>query len=338
MEPYQQLEVDIAKWMDYPPENVVVCSSGTAALHLALEAFQLPAKSRVIIPDFTMIACARAVTLAGHEVVPIDCNAGDLLINMDHVSQHCRFGHRVVMAVHVYGREIDMDFLRRGTAHTPMVIEDLAESHGTQPHPSTDAACWSFYKNKIVAGEEGGAVAFKRQYHADLARQLRCLGFTGAHDFQHVPRGHNYRMSNLHAYAISESLRMVEHNDTVRRWVEGVYNRSIPEKYHQLRRDQVWVYDLRVSGMMEDQQNELVKSLRLKGIGARHGFKPILSQPEYGTWYTTGEDSQYRFSEASKASREVIYLPVDPALPISYHEEVAKTVTAELRRVLGPVS
>ena len=56
----------------------------------------------------------------------------------------------VVLTVHLYGRKAPTDFGER--IH---VVEDLAEAHGIAPNPNSDAACWSFYKNKVIAGEEG---------------------------------------------------------------------------------------------------------------------------------------------------------------------------------------
>ena len=53
--------------------SCVGCSSGTAALHLALESLFLSPGSEVILPDYTMVACARAVVLAGMKPVFGDC-------------------------------------------------------------------------------------------------------------------------------------------------------------------------------------------------------------------------------------------------------------------------
>jgi perosamine synthetase len=209
VEPYQELEQQWARWNSLDPAGMVVCSSGTAALHLALEAMQLSAGSKVIVPDFTMIACARAVTLAGLEPVLVDCTEHDLSIDCDLASSAVRKYHQVraIMPVHIYGRRCPMNKIT-GIARCEglYVVEDLAEAHGILPHPDTDAACWSFYKNKIIHGEEGGAVWFRSEERARHARSLRSLGFTEAHDFTHIPRGHNYRMSNAHASLVLDCL------------------------------------------------------------------------------------------------------------------------------------
>lgn len=315
MQTYQRLEAEFAEWVDWcPPENMVTCSSGSAALVLALEAMQLPRGSDVIVPDFTMVACPRAVAIAGLRPVFADCDKR-LLLDPDKVLESAKIS--AIMPVHIYGRRCDMDALYQ--LGVP-VVEDLAEAHGVKPHVGTDAACWSFYRNKIVAGEEGGAVAFRDAEHARLARQLRSLGFTDAHDYWHVPCGHNYRMSNLHATPILRSLRACRESFTwsngdvgttqeVRRRIEAWYDAACPSEWQQPPRNAVWVFDIRIPGMSVEKQTAVVSALRTAGIEARHGFKPCRRQEEWAdSWRAVGP----REWESDRASREVIYLPVQP--------------------------
>lgn len=313
MELYQQLEEALAKWSN--TEYVVACSSGTASLHLALEALSLPPGSGVIVPNYTMIACARAVTLAGLNPIFVDCNS-QLLLDPDLVDLACSQNDRIraVMPVHIYGRRCDMESLGDlAMKYDLCVIEDLAEGHGITPYQYSDAACWSFYKNKIVAGEEGGAVSFYDSGPASLACSLRCLGFTEDQDYNHVPRGHNYRMSNCHARLILGSLRVVQNNLLERRRIEAMYDKWCPEKWKAAGpRQAPWVYDLRIPGLTKHQQERIILALRGKEIPARYGFKPMLEQVEYAG--LRGYTKDYYLSEASVASREVIYLPIQPGV------------------------
>lgn len=306
MEPFQQLEHDWALVNNLDPEGMVACSSGTAALHLALECLELEASShralsQVLVPDFTMVACARAVTLAGLSPSFVDCEE-DLLTAPGSFARSCNLATRVLMPVHVYGRQCDMDGIAQIASDLGLyVVEDLAEAHGVKPHPNSTAAAWSFYRNKIISGEEGGAVYFKNPKRAALARQLRSLGFTDAHDFQHVPRGHNYRMSNSHTSLILDSLKDFERIQDRRRGVEAVYNALVPKEWQMPERDAVWVYDVRIpSANLVD----VVKKLNAEGIAARQAFKPMRSQEEY-------LKSGYYNSTAHRMSREVMYLPVN---------------------------
>jgi perosamine synthetase len=314
MEPYQQLEKEWAEFNDIDPAGMVVCSSGTAALHLALEALQLPLGSKVIVPDFTMIACPRAVALAGLEPVFVDCN-DRLLMDMRLMPRNPPWPSAVMM-VHIYGRRANMEWFDgleedKYTEHRTYLIEDLAEAHGILPYYQTDAACYSFYRNKIVAGEEGGAVWFRDFGHARLARSLRSLGFTEAHDFNHIPRGHNYRMSNAHASLVLESLGHYESNLKFRRWAESICERECPQEWRMPRRDCPWVYDLRIKGMTKVQQGKAVKVLNQEGIAARHAFKLMSDQAEFRDCKMVAAD-RTNGAAVRLASKEVIYLPLTP--------------------------
>lgn len=297
MEPFQELEIKWAEWNDLNPAGMVVCSSGTAALHLAWETLD-PAGRIVDMCDLNMVACPRSVVLAGMRPRFFDCN-DRLLPNTDLIRQSCDN----LLITHIYGRKV-------GLEHTSLeqkdyVVEDLAEAHGIRPNRLTHAACWSFYKNKIVCGEEGGAVWFRDPEHAKLAKQLRSLGFTNSHNFTHVPRGHNYRMSNAHAQLVLASLKEADENIKKRWQVEYWYATKIPREWLMPARDAVWVYDLRIPGMTSEQQNKLVWGLNQRNVTVRYCFKPMTTLDE---WRGTQEVSP----NALRLSREVIYLPVQP--------------------------
>ena len=325
MEPYLELEQALGEWIGNP--NVVVCSSGTAALHLALEALELPAGSEVLVPEFTMVACARAVTLSGLSARFVDCYEDDLLMDVERTREAVQASQgeaTALMPVHVYGRRCDMTSLSDlAEQEELMVVEDLAEAHGIAPHPLTDAACWSFYRNKIVAGEEGGAVAFRSKYHAEIARQLRCLGFVNGGQYLHTPRGHNYRMSNTHASLILQSLDRIEENTSRREEVVSWYDELIPEERRMPARGACWVYDLRLTGVNVGQ---VVQRLIREGVPARCGFRPMSEQPEY-------RSHDFTDLVAYQSSSEVLYLPVNPEMSREDVRRVCEALVMVLNQI-----
>lgn len=316
MEAYQLLEREFAKWMLVPSDNTVACANGTAALHLALECLSLPPGSKVAVPEFAMVACARAVAMADLTPVFIDCD-DSLNMNFDLVP----YGDvSAVMCVHTYGRKCDlvkltgyMDAYNRNPAYNrPLyVIEDSAEAHGLVPHPYSDAVCWSFYKNKIVSGEEGGMVYFQSPDRSLKARCLRSQGFTDAHDFYHVPRGHNYRLSNANAELVRLKLFVADLLIGRRRDIIGVYDAVTPTCWRMPYRQCPWVYDLRIPNMTYKTQDKVIEALHKIGIPARHAFKPMTSQEEFRDCRLVTDGRKE--SVASVVSREVVYLPVDPS-------------------------
>jgi len=310
MRPYEQLEQELG--------DAVVCSSGTAALHLAFEALQLPQGGEVIMSDFNMIACPRAATLAGLKPVFVDCDER-LLIDPELVERAININTVAILATHVYGRRCEMDTINRiATERNLAVVEDLAEAFGVEPHRSTDAACWSFYRNKIVAGEEGGAVRFLCKEATRIARQLRSLGFTDAHDYCHIPRGHNYRLADCLAEKVLESLHNLKWSQHWRRFSEKCWDATIPTEWHMPTRDAVWVYDIRIPRLQNI--DEVVAALRTEGIEARHSFKPMCGQEEF--------KAAPRY-HAHIASREVLYLPVSPDMKMVPYVRARKLIQSK---------
>ena len=300
-QPFEQLEKEFGDWIEN--ENTVAVSSGTSALHLACQVvrswYELVIPDQMIVPEFTMIACPRAAVMAGFTPVFRDCH-DNLLVKQEDPQGI------PLMAVHVYGRKDDVT---RYHESQDLVIEDLAEGHGIAPHPKSFAACWSFYQNKIVYGCEGGMIAFEDKEHADLARKLRSLGFTSEHNYTHVPRGINARMSNLHAEPILRSLRDVKTNLQIRRDMSTRYDVELPTEWQMPPRDVHWVHDIRIPGLSGTLQDFIVKECRSRGLEARHAFKPMSDQPEF---YSNKPELNAR-----TLSREVIYLPLSEKMDYS---------------------
>lgn len=261
-----------------------------------------------------MVACARAVSLAGFKPVFCDCGE-DKNLDADSMIGVMRKNTVAVLCTHVYGRRCNMESVHQ-TIQTwypeVLVVEDLSEAHGIQPHPDTAAACWSFYRNKVVSGEEGGAVVFNKR-HQDknqVARELRCLGFNESQDYLHRPRGHNYRLANLLAEPIRQSLREYYENLHKREQVVCWYDEYCPDEWKQGQREVPWVYDIRIRELEEEQLDRLVFQLKTWGIAARHGFKPMTLQKEYEHLGM----SLHQQGRAYTLKNEILTLPINPQI------------------------
>lgn len=315
MQPFELLEKKFGEWIEN--DNCVAVSSGTSALHVACEVLAqlngLTPKGRhcMLIPEFTMVACPRAATMAGFIPKFVDCNDDLLMLPGNPWGE-------TVMAVHIYGRILDLTPYK-----ADLVIEDLAEAHGINPHPDSFAGCWSFYKNKQIHGEEGGMIAFRDREGADLARKLRSLGFDSNHNYMHVPRGVNARMSNLHAEPIIKSLEKVNENLEIRATQSAKYDELLPECWKMPTRDVHWVHDIRIKGLTSPVQDLIVRECRKRRVEARHGFKPMSDQPEFS--------NRKPELNARKLSQEVVYLPLGESLTRSQVKSNAETFVAVCR-------
>lgn len=328
MEPYCELQ---QKFRDYVGWGTpIACSSGTSALHLALESLELPKGSQVLVPEFTMVACARAVVMAGLRPVFVDCT-DNLLMDMSKIQDYITMDTTAVMPVQIYGRSLsrlDLSSLKFAGLNPQSkqlaVIEDWAEhtrpGHSKQAPILSDALCWSFYRNKIIHGQEGGMILFNQLYNAHEAFAKRSLGFSLGHDFWHEPRGYNYRLANSLANLVLDSLKQVDDNLEHRQKIETVYNSIVPEELQMPARDVPWVYDLMLPEGAD--QTGIVLQLKSAGIEARHGFKPMSMMPEFM--------GHYKHLNAYRISERLIYLPITESMTEQDAEDIANRLVSYL--------
>lgn len=286
-------------WADYNGYKYgASCNSGTNALYLALRALGIGKGDEVIIPEFTMIACAWAVTYCEATPVFIDCK-DDLTIDESLIEQAISKKTKAIMPVHIYGRRCNMDeIVGIAVKHNLFIVEDLAEAHGIKP--VGDIACYSFYGNKIITTGEGGMCLTNDLTLHKRIQWLKAMAFDKDHTFLHQEVGYNFRMTNVQA---AIGLAQVERIDEIlakRKLVERAYNESIPKKCLMPKRDVVWMYDIDCG----DLQKETMDRLKEKGIETRMAFKCMSQQPMYL--------QPYEHLNAYKWSKRIIYLPTFP--------------------------
>ncbi len=142
----------------------LVTPNGTIALTLALLGLGIGAGDEVIVPDYTMIASATAVVLAGATPVLVDIDPTTLCLDVPAISAALTPRTRAVMIVSINGRSPDMGAIST-LAHDKgiQIIEDAAQSLGCYhlgKHLGTFGivGCFSFSIHKLVSTGNGGAV------------------------------------------------------------------------------------------------------------------------------------------------------------------------------------
>jgi dTDP-4-amino-4,6-dideoxygalactose transaminase len=160
--------------------HAVAVSSGTAALHLAYLAAGVGPGDEVVVPSITFAASAASVIYCGGTPVFADvCGPHDIGVDPADVERRLTDRTRAVCAVHYGGYPADVETLRalcddRGLA----LIEDAAHSPsasrgGRMAGAWGDAACFSFFSNKVLAVGEGGLLATGDDAIAERARAQR---------------------------------------------------------------------------------------------------------------------------------------------------------------------
>lgn len=191
--------------------EVVLVSSGTAALHVALLTLDIGSGDAVIVPDFTFPATANAVAMTGARPIIIDVLPGTYTLDPIQLEETVRSWKgverlRAVMPVHEFGCVSDMPEINRiARQHGLAVIEDAAcalgaSLNGKKAGTWGDAGCFSFHPRKTLTTGEGGAIATDSPELAARARRLRNHGMERTQNgMRFFEPSINYRLTNFQA-------------------------------------------------------------------------------------------------------------------------------------------
>jgi len=301
----------------------VACANGTVALHLALASLGLEPGDEVILPTFTMIATINAVTYCGATPVLVDSEPCTWNLDLEQVKAKITSKTKAILLVHTYGHPVDMDSLIAIAApYGITVLEDAAEAHGARYKGRPvgglgEAACFSFYGNKIITTGEGGMVTTNNRRLAELAWNLRDHAFSHERHFWHKFVGYNYRMTNLQAAIGLAQTERLEDYVAMRRRNAALYTarlKDVPGITTPPEADWAenvfWMYGILVDevayGMNRDQ---LRRVLADHGIETRTFFIPMHCQPVYWEMF-----KGQRFPVAEELCSRGFYLPSSSSL------------------------
>ncbi len=215
-----RFEADIAAFTG--AKHAVAVVNGTAALHIALKLAGVQAGDEVLIPAFTFVATANAVTYCGATPHFVDSEEQTLGVDApklrDYLASHTeqRAGNcinratgkiiRALVPMHTFGHPVDLDGLM-AVAHdfTLALVEDAAESLGSYYHGRHTGTfgvlgTLSFNGNKTITTGGGGAILTDDEALARHAKHLTTTAkLPHAWEYRHDEIAYNYRMPNLNA-------------------------------------------------------------------------------------------------------------------------------------------
>ena len=194
----------------------VVCSNGTAALHMACMAAGVEPGDEVITTPITFAASANCALYCGAKPVFADINDKTYNIDPENVKALTTDKTKAVVAVDFTGQSVELDKLMAHCKENNIVlIEDGAHVIGTkyngQPNGSiADMTTFSFHPVKTVTGGEGGAVMTNNEEYYQKLLLARSHGITrdtalmeeephGGWYYEQVSLGYNYRMTDIQA-------------------------------------------------------------------------------------------------------------------------------------------
>lgn len=327
----EELEKAFAKKVG--AKYAIATSNGTTALHLALIAAGIKSGDEVITTPFTFAATGNAIIYVGAKPIFADICEDDFNIDPKAVEKLITKRTKAILPVHLYGQAAKMgEIMKIARQHHLVVIEDACQAHLARQgkkYAGTfgDAGTFSMYPTKNMTTGEGGMITTNSKKIADKLQLLRNHGMKER--YYHDIIGYNFRMTDLGAAIGIEQLKKLSSHTLVRHRIASNYNRGlkdipgiiIPKElksnshvYHQ--------YTIRITPDFGWTRDEVMAELAKNDIGSAIFYPvPLYKQKAYKG---IGRKGNCKLTE--KVSKEVLSLPIHPALKDSEQKKIIKTI------------
>lgn len=330
-------ENEFAKYCDR--KFCVGVNSGTDALFLGLLSLGIGPEDEIIVPAFTYVATALAVTYTGARPVFVDINEDTYNININGIEAAISKKTKAIIPVHLYGQPAEMKpLLDIARKYNLKIVEDASQAHGARYRMPEDkwqmvgslgdVGCFSFYptKNLGAFGDAGAVVTDDESIYKKLL-MLRDYGRKSR--YEHTVLGYNSRLDTLQAAILRIKLRELDKWNDLRQRKAKIYSDSLKEMKSivvpyeaDYGRHVYHIYAIRVKD-----RDRIKNELTDEGIGVLvHYPIPLHLQEVYkGLGYKGGD-----FPVAERISGQVLSLPIYPHI----QEEQIKIVVDTLKKII----
>lgn len=314
----------------------IATTSGTTALHLAVESLDIGNGDEVIAPTLTNAATVFAIVYSGAKPVLVDSEPKTWNIDPNRIEEKITENTKAILPVHLYGHPADMNpILDIAEDHDLYVIEDAAEAHGAEYRGKKagsfgEVGCFSFYANKIITTGEGGMIVTNSDEISEKARLLRNLAFSKEKRFLHDYIGFNYRMTNVQAAIGIAQLKKIDKFIEKKRQIAKLYNSllkningiTLPREMDWAK-NVYWMYSILVEDEFGVSRDVLMKKLEERGIETRTFFISMHQQPVFKKMGMFKKES---YPVAEELSKKGLYLPSGTGLARKQVEHVCNSI------------
>jgi dTDP-4-amino-4,6-dideoxygalactose transaminase len=333
-------------------------SSGTAALHLGLEALGIGEGDKVLVPTFTFTATAEVVRYLQADPIFIDSDPGTFCITVEQIENAITNNEslitnnslKAIIPVHFGGHPCDMDaILDFAKTNGLGVLEDASHALPTKYNGRLigtygDATCFSFYANKTITTGEGGMVCTDNDETAKRVKVMRLHGIDhdvwdrfsigASWEYDVIAPGYKYNMPDISAALGIQQLRKA------RRFRDR--RQQIAETYYEELKEVPGLISPRIRCAMEDHswylfnvlidpektknginRNGFISEMTKRGIGTSVHYKPLHRMTYYKNKYGLRREM---FPNAEWVFERCVCLPIFSAMTDDQLEYVIENV------------
>ncbi|MDD5710907.1 MAG: DegT/DnrJ/EryC1/StrS family aminotransferase [Candidatus Colwellbacteria bacterium] len=230
-----KFEVNFAKYCDV--QYAVTTTSGTTALHTALEAIGVCRGDEVIVPALTFVSSASVILQQNARPVFADVDPDTFCLDVSDFKKKITPKTKAVIVVHLYGNPANMrDIIRIAKKHEISVVEDCAQAHGAiynrhRVGTLGDIGCFSFYQTKNMTCGEGGMVITNKKKLYEACKSIVDHGLIDGYlqGYNYNRLGHNYHMTELQAAIGLAQLKKLNRLNNQRRRNAVLYKKLLSD-------------------------------------------------------------------------------------------------------------
>jgi len=285
----RQFEQMVADYVGSKYASVV--NNGTVSLTIALMALDIRGEDEVIVPDYTMIASANAVVLAGAKPVLVDINPSNLCLDLDLAKDAITPKTKAIMFVSINGRCPDMEKVTAlADEYNLYLIEDAAQSLGSRyngRHLGSfgQIGSFSFSPPKVITTGQGGALVTDDEELYRKVSMVKDYGRPRSGVDYHQIMGLNAKFTDLQAVIGIEQMKKLDWRVKRKKEIYKLYRSFLQDT------DQIefidtdledcspWFIDILLSD--RETRDSLAEFLNERGIGSRPFYPAIHTQPPY---------------------------------------------------------
>ncbi len=338
------------RWMEerFDAEKIMLTTSGTTALDMAMIMCDLEPGDEVILPSFTFSSTATSAVLAGANLVFVDIRPDTMNIDEDKIEEAITDRTRVISVVHYAGVSCDMDkIMDIARRHSLIVVEDAAQGvmssyKGKALGTIGDFGCYSFHETKNYSMGEGGAIVINNPAYIEMAEILREKGtnrskfYRGQVDkYTWVDFGDSYLPSEINAAYLWAQLEKADEINNNRMETWNFYNDSLKPlrdaglielpTIPDYAEHNAHMYYIKLKNL--ETRSDFLQFMRDREIGCVFHYVPLHSAPagrKFGRFH--GEDT-YTTVESDRLVRLPMYYGIT--------EEDKETVISSIKEYFG---
>lgn len=317
-------------WMEerFSAEKILLTTSGTTALDMAMLLCDLKPGDEVILPSYTFSSTATSAVLCGAKLVFVDIRPDTMNIDETKIEEAITEKTKVIVAMHYAGVACEMDTIMDiAHRHNLLVVEDAAQGvmakyKGKYLGTIGDFGCYSFHETKNYSMGEGGALVINNAAYNERAEILREKGtnrakfFRGQVDkYTWVDFGDSYLPSELNAAYLWAQLQHADEifQDRMNTW--NAYHKAFKplEEEGQIELQHIpdecehnaHMFYIKLNDI--SQRTDFISYLRANGVQSVFHYIPLHSAPAGLKFGRFNSKDVYTTKESERLTRLPMY-------------------------------